>query len=112
MTPELPEPREDVDYFSMDRIKYRLLVGSYVYVEEDEEFDDWLSIINPAGTKDKQGSIDDIMVIEKTVLRSEERRIDDPTKPFDREAWVQAKREELGIKENGRPKTELTLGNF
>jgi len=109
---ELPKPREDVDYFSINRIKYRLLVSSYVYVEEDEEFDDWLSIINPAGTKDKKGEIDDILVIEKTVLRSEERRIDDPAQPFDRDAWVQAKRDELGLKENGRPKTEKTIEDF
>lgn len=106
---ESPKPIEDVDFFTIKRIKYRLLISSYITVEKDEEFDDWMDIINPAGTKDKTGSIDDILVISKTIVRSEDRRIDDPTKPFDLADWL---REKHNLGANGRPLTEKTIGDF
>ena len=56
------------------------------------------------------------MVTGTTVVGCEERRMDDPTKPFDRDAWTLAKRIELGDKvrpyEKPRSANETTLEAF
>ena len=106
---EIPEPAEDVDFFVIERIRYELYVEGTIFMTADEECDNFE--IDPAKI-----DLSTPMVVGKTVVGSEERRIDDPTKPFDRKAWMLAKRIELGEyvrpHEKERPRDETTLGAF
>lgn len=83
---KLLEPVEDVDYFVIKRVKYELHVEGTAFVTADEGCDDF--DLDP--NKIAWGSP---MIVGKMVVGSEERCIYDPTKSFDREAWMQAKRE-------------------
>lgn len=105
-TIEIPEPVVDTDFFIIKRIRYELHVEGTMFMTADEECDDF--DIDPAKI-----DLSTPMVVGKTVVGSEERRIDDPTKPFDRAAWVLAKRIELGDAvrphEKERHRDETTL---
>lgn len=74
------DPVEDVDYFVVKRVRYELHVEGTLFITADEECDDFK--IFP-----KNIDLDDPIIIGETVIGSEERRIDDPTKPFDRKGW-------------------------
>jgi len=75
------EPVEDVDFFRIKRVRYELHVEGSVFITADEERDDFEIDAH-------RFDLCEPMVVGQTVLGSVERRIDDPTKPFDREAWM------------------------
>ena len=75
------EPVENVDFFSINRVRYELHVEGSCFITADEECDDF-------GIDAHRIDLSEPMIVGETVLGSVERRIDDPTKPFDREAWM------------------------
>jgi hypothetical protein len=107
--PEIPEPIEDVDYFRIKRLRYELHVEGTTFIIADEKCDDFE--VDAA-----RSNLSTPTVVSTTMVSSEERRIDDPTKPFDRKAWMVAKRIELGEyvrpHEKTRPPSETTLADF
>lgn len=106
---KIPEPIEDVDFFKIKRVRYELHVEGTFFITADEECDDFEA---DAARID----LSEPMVTGTTVVGCEERRMDDPTKPFDRDAWTLAKRIELGDKvrpyEKPRSANETTLEAF
>lgn len=108
-TPTIPEPIKDVDYFVIKQLRYELYVEGTTFITADEECDDFkvdaarIDLSTPT-------------VVSTTMVSSEERCIDDPTKTFDRKAWMVAKRIELGEYvrpcEKSRPDCETTLADF
>ena len=106
---EIPTPIEDVDYFVVKQLRYELYVEGTTFITADEECDD-LEV--DAARIDLSAPT----IVSTTMVSSEERRIDDPTKPFDRKAWMAAKRIELGDAvrphEKERHADETTLGAF
>ena len=74
------EPVEDVDYFVIKRVRYELHVEGTFFITADEECDDFEV---DAARIDFSAPI----IIGETVVGSEERRIDDPTKLFYRKGW-------------------------
>ena len=77
----IPEPIEDRDYFVIKQLRYELYVEGTIFITADEECDDFN--IDAARI-----DLSAPMVVGTTMIGSEERRIDDPTKPFDRKAWM------------------------
>ncbi len=105
----IPEPKEGVDYFAVKRLRYELHVEGTTFIIADEECDDFK--VDAARV-----DLSTPTVVSTTMVSSKERCIDDPTKPFDRKAWMVAKRIELGEYvrpyEKIRPAGELTLADF
>ena len=103
---EIPDPIGDTDFFAIQRSRYELHVEGTAFITADEECDDF--DIDPAKI-----DLSTPTVVSTTVVGHEERRIDDPTKPFDRKAWLLAKRIELGDTvrphEKERHRDETTL---
>ena len=75
------EPVEDVDFFRIKRVRYELHVEGTLFVTADEECDDF-------DIDAHRVNLGEPMIVGETVLNSVERRIDDPTKPFDRVGWM------------------------
>ena len=96
------EPVEDVDFFVIKRVRYELHVDGTYFITADEECDDFEIDAHRI-------DLSEPMVVGKTVLGSVERRIDDPLKPFDREAWMTAHNPEMRTGDRERPKNETTL---
>lgn len=119
MMPEIPEPKDGVDYY-LDELRthtvaIEVTVGGLKEKDSDEEIR--LKAVN--GLRD--GSLDG----DATIMYSEKVRdveLDFKTDlPFDRSAWIKAKLLELGINANGdplksgekvRPENETTLNDF
>ena len=78
----MSEPVEDVDYFLINRVRYELYVEGTFFITEDEECDDFEV---DAARIDLSAP----MIVGTTVVGSEERRIDDPTR------WPEEHLEEL-----------------
>lgn len=76
----MSEPVEDVDYFVIKRVRYELHVEGTFFITADEECDDFE--VDMAKV-----DLSEAIIVGETVVGSEERRIDDPTKPFDRAGW-------------------------
>ncbi|MHC1599450.1 MAG: hypothetical protein ACXQS5_01315 [Candidatus Methanospirareceae archaeon] len=76
----MAEPVEDVDYFVIKRVRYELHVEGTFFITADEECDDFE--VDAAKV-----DLSEPIIVGTTVVGSEERRIDDPTKPFDRAGW-------------------------
>lgn len=76
----MSEPVEDVDYFVIKRVRYELHVEGTFFMIADEECDDFE--VDAAKI-----DLSEPIIVGETVVGSEERRIDDPTKPFDRKGW-------------------------
>lgn len=76
----MAEPVEDVDYFVIKRVRYELYVEGTFFITADEECDEFEVC---AERIDLSAPI----IVGETVVGSEERCIDDPTKPFDRKGW-------------------------
>lgn len=74
------EPVEGTDYFEIKRVRYTLYVEGTFSVTADEECDNFE--VDAARI-----DLSEPMIVGEIVVGSEERRIDDPTKPFDREGW-------------------------
>jgi hypothetical protein len=106
---QIPKPIEDVDYFVIKQLRYELHVEGTTFIIADEECDDFkvdaarIDLSTPT-------------VVSTTMVSSEERCIDDPTKTFDQKAWMVAKRIELGEyvrpHEKVRHPSETTLADF
>ena len=75
------EPVEDVDFFRIKRVRYELHVEGSYFVTADEECDDF-------DVDAHRVDLGEPTIVGETVLNSVERRIDDPTKPFDRVGWM------------------------
>jgi hypothetical protein len=106
MMSEIPEPIEDVDYFRIKRLRYELHVEGTVFMTADEECDDFE--IDAARI-----DLSAPEIVSQTVLHSVERRIDDPTKPFDRGAWyARQKAGSIRPHERKRPENERTIEDY
>ena len=88
-------PVEDVDFVTIKRVRYELYVEGTCMVTADEECDDF-------GDYTHLIDLSEPMVVGRTEIGSVERCMDDPTKPFDRDAW---------IAQNGRPSDRERPGN-
>jgi|GEM_PF-4637463 len=75
-----PEPIEGLDYFEIKRVRYELHVEGTYFMTADEECDDF-------DADAARIDLSEPMIVGTTVVGSEERRIDDPLKPFDRAGW-------------------------
>lgn len=76
----MSEPVENVDYFVIKRVRYELHVEGTFFITADEECNDFN--IDPA-----KMDLSEPVIIGEIVIGREERRIDDPTQPFDRAGW-------------------------
>ena len=105
----IPEPKEDVDYFRIKRLRYELHVEGTTFITADEECNDF-------NVDAARIDLSTPTMVSTTMVSSEERCIDDPTKTFDRKAWMVAKWIELGEYvrpyEKTRPDCETTLADF
>ena len=99
------EPVEDVDFFVIKRVRYELHVDGTYFITADEECDDF-------EIEAHRIDLSEPMVVGQTVMGNVERRIDDPTKPFDRVAWVVAHNPEMHSGDLERPKSETKLNQF
>jgi len=95
------EPVEDVDFFRIKRIRHELHVEGTVFITADEGCHDF-------NIDAHRIDLGEPMIVGQTVLKSVERCIDDPTKAFDRNAWM---REHNAMKagDRERPQSEKTL---
>jgi len=99
-----PEPVEGIDYVTIKRVRYELHVEGVCFVTADEACNDF--DIDPAKI-----DLSEPMIADMIIVGSEERRIDDPSKPFDREAWMRCA-SPLRPWDKERPKNETTLEAF
>lgn len=75
------KPVEGTDFFRINQVRYELHVEGTIFITADEECDDF-------DIDSHRVALGEPMIVGQTVLHSVERRIDDPTKPFDRIEWM------------------------
>ena len=97
---ELPEPIEDVDYYTDELRRYTVTIEVAVDgLREDED----TNICSKAVGLFREGSIDgDTTIVHSEKIRDVE--LDFKTDlPFNRAEWQKAKYAEMGLNENGEP---------
>jgi len=97
------EPVEGVDFCRINQVRYELHVEVNYFIMADEDCGDFA--VDPSKI-----NLGEPIVVGKEILRTVERRIDDPTKAFDRDAWMAEHNPRPGDRE--RPDCEATLAAF
>jgi len=97
------EPVENVDFCRVNQMRYEVHVEGNYFIRADEECGDFA--VDPSKI-----NLCKPIVVGTEILRTVERRMDDPTMMFDRDAWMAEHNPRPGDRE--RPGSETTLAAF